>query len=110
VDGGREPRWRADGKELFFSNGVGPERIALLAATVVPNGRGELQTGTPQRLFDVAAQTRVPTSNIFAYSPHPDGQRFLVNALANPGDQTVNVITNWHLAVARELRASRSAP
>ena len=40
------------------------------------------------------------SSNIFAYSPHPDGQRFLVNALVETGEPTVNVITNWQRAAA----------
>jgi hypothetical protein len=74
--------------------------MTLFAATVAPDGRGGLHIGSPQRLFDIAAMTFVTQINYFAYSPHPDGQRFLVNALAAPGAQTVNVITNWQKAVA----------
>ena len=98
VDGGREPRWRADGRELFFMMG-GPDRMALFAVAIMPDGRGGLRIGSPQRLFDVAVVSIVPQDNIFAYSPHPDGERFLVNALADTGEQTVNVITNWQKTV-----------
>jgi hypothetical protein len=37
---------------------------------------------------------------MFVYSPHPDGQRFLVNALPDADKPTVNVITNWQRGVA----------
>ncbi len=45
----------------------------------------------PAELFEVGASLIVPQANIWAYSPHPDGQRFLVNALAETGEPTVNV-------------------
>ena len=48
---------------------------------------------------DIRAGTIVAQSNAFSYSPHPDGKRFLVNALAEDEQPVVNVITNWHKAV-----------
>jgi Tol biopolymer transport system component len=97
-NGGREPRWRADGKELFFHNPSGPDRVTMLSTTIVADGSGGLRTSVPRKLFDLNASTIVPQANNFLYSPHPDGQRFLVNSTADPGEPTVNVITNWHKA------------
>jgi Tol biopolymer transport system component len=86
----RDPRWNADGSELFFlgprpgqtSMANGP---SLLAAGIQPNKSGGLRIGIPQ-------------GNIWSYAPHPDGQRFLVNQSIDPGQPTINVITNWRPA------------
>jgi Tol biopolymer transport system component len=102
--GGREPRWRSDGKELYFADFGVSGRVILMASTVDADGRGGLRIGSPQRLFEVRATSSVPQQNIFAYSPHPDGQRFLVNALVETGDPTVNVITNWQGAAPQADR------
>ena len=62
---------------------------------------GGLRTGTPQTLFDVhTPNASASESNVFLYSPHPDGQRFLVNAVADDAEATINVITNWQKAMA----------
>ena len=98
--GGREPRWRSDGKELYFADFGVSGRMILMAATVDADGRGGLRIGSPQKLFEVRATSIVPQQNIFAYSPHPDRQRFLVNELVETGEPTVNVITNWQKSVA----------
>ena len=39
-------------------------------------------------------------SNLWAYSPHPDGQRFLVNRVTAGGEPSVVVITNWQRAAS----------
>lgn len=106
ADAGREPRWRSDGKELYFSDTGLAGRTTLMAATVDADGRGGLRIGSPQKLFEVRAYTIVAQGNVFVYSPHPDRQRFLVNALTETGDPTVNVITNWQKAVT-ELSQTR---
>ena len=107
ADGGREPRWRSDGKELHFTNSGASGRLILMAATVDSDGRGGLRIGPPQKLFEVRATSTVPQNNIFAYSPHPDRQRFLVNELVETGEPTINVITNWQKAATE---ASQTQP
>jgi len=101
TDGGREPRWRSDGKEIDFADFGVSGRVMLMAATVNADGRSGLRIGSPEKLFEVRATSTVPQSNIFAYSPHPDRQRFLVNALVETGEPTVNVITNWQKSVTK---------
>jgi serine/threonine protein kinase len=99
VDGGREPRWRSDGRELFFHNAVGVRRIGVSAVAVVPDGQVGLHIDSSRTLFEVAAFPYSTRQNLFTYSPHPDGQRFLVSMLADTSEQTVNVITNWQKAI-----------
>ncbi|MFN7936899.1 MAG: protein kinase [Bryobacteraceae bacterium] len=66
VSGGIGPRWRKDGRELYFTNeGV------LMAAAVTPGAN--FHVGTPVRLFSFGeAQTTIER-----YSVSADGQRFL---------------------------------
>jgi Tol biopolymer transport system component len=99
VDGAREPRWSADGKQLYFLQSLNPDRAVLMALTIEPVGTG-LRLGTPRRMFEIRARSIVPQSNTFRYSPHPDGRRFLVNTLLDEGEPTINVITHWQKTVS----------
>jgi Tol biopolymer transport system component len=107
IDGGAEPRWRADGKELYFAKLEGP-RISLWTAAVQRSGGNELHIGTPQKLFDVPASLYIIQSNIWSYSPSPDGTRFLVNALTETSAETINVVTNWPSAVRAAVTSNRA--
>ncbi len=69
-----------------------------MAAALGTDGHGGLRFDTPQTLFDYRATLRVPQSNNWSYSPHPDGKRFLVN-VSTEGQRTVNVILHWQKAV-----------
>jgi hypothetical protein len=100
VEGGREPRWLSDSGELFFLMPNLPEHLTLMATKVEGDGGGGLRFGPPQKLFEIHARMYNPRGNMFVYSPHPDGQRFLVNALPDADKPTVNVITNWQRGVA----------
>jgi Tol biopolymer transport system component len=100
VDGGLEPRWNADGKQLYYLRPLTGDRGTLLAATVEADRQGGLRTGTPQRLFDIRAQLSVIQNNVWVYSSHRDGQRFLVNVSTEAGEPTINVITNWQKTVS----------
>jgi Tol biopolymer transport system component len=94
-----EPRWRADGKELFFKTSLpGTGRAGLWSVSVISDGAG-LRLGVPQKLFDTRANTLLLQGNVWAYGVSPDGQRFLVNALTETDPPTVNVITNWQQSV-----------
>jgi eukaryotic-like serine/threonine-protein kinase len=86
-NGGYEPRWRADGREMYYLS----EDRKLMA---VPVGQGP-SFRTPQALF----QTRVtPGVNQFRthYVPSRDGQRFLVNTQSgDPSPTPITVVLNW---------------
>jgi len=90
TDGGTEPFWRADGRELFYRSG---ERVMA-----VPVQTGETFTvGTPVPLF----KTRFAQVIVRAhYRPTPDGQRFLVLApLGRDAIQPAAVVLNWTAAI-----------
>jgi len=108
VDTAREPRWRSDGRELYFI-AAPPNRGAerLMAAAVEPDGHGGLRTGAPEKLFDFRGISVVPRNNRWSYSKHPDRQRFLVNALTATEQPTVNVILNWQRAVTSQMNPDR---
>jgi eukaryotic-like serine/threonine-protein kinase len=92
TNGGYEPRWRADGREIFYLS----EDLKLMA---VPVGTGP-SFGIPTLLF----QTRVPagvTANRTHYVPTRDGQRFLVNAAFDTVPAPITVVLNWTAALKK---------
>jgi Tol biopolymer transport system component len=90
----REPRWRRDGKELFFLEFMQPN-IRLTAVPVQSGIPGDFRAGAAQALFEFRALGTIIAANIFLYSPSPDGQRFLVNVETREDAPTLNVVTNW---------------
>jgi eukaryotic-like serine/threonine-protein kinase len=77
--GGSEPRWRGDGKEIFY---VAPNGI-LMAVPV--NGEGTFATGTPAPLFQVHGRAPISSTDVFTYDVAKDGKRFLVNRYVKSG-------------------------
>ena len=94
TSGGTLPRWRRDGRELFYVS-ADQQLMAVpikLGATV--------EAGTPQLLFPIPSFTGLALANPF-YAPMGDGQRFLVNAPAGGEAATsppFTVVTNWQAA------------
>jgi Tol biopolymer transport system component len=101
TDGGREPRWSPDGKELFYLafDPSGHFKEELMAVPVQTSG-ANFQAGPPKPLFDFIFPGTVPQANIFGYAVAAGGQRFLVNPSVNPITTTLNVIVNWEASVS----------
>jgi Tol biopolymer transport system component len=93
--GGDQPRWRRDGKELFY---ISTEQ----KLTAVPvKSAATFEAGSPQALFEIQPLFG-PLAGRFAYQPTADGQRFLV--LANTGSTApppINVVLNWQAALKK---------
>ena len=87
-DGGRYPRWRGDGKELFF---VSPTGTMMAAGFDPANG---VSQGVPQLLF--ATQIRVADSRPYAVDKF--GQHFLLKV--GPEPQMVAVM-DWRALLDR---------
>jgi eukaryotic-like serine/threonine-protein kinase len=88
--GGRQPRWRTDGKELYY---VAPDGY-VVTVPVTPGPR--LETGTPTPLFRVEPQ-------IENYDAAGDGARFLISApLDKVRESPIRVVVNWPAIVAKE--------
>jgi eukaryotic-like serine/threonine-protein kinase len=76
--GGTEPRWRGDGKELFY---IGPK--SMLTAVSVDT-RDSFSSGNPTPLFRTQIRAQVSSTDQFSFDVTRDGQRFLVNRYAKP--------------------------
>jgi Tol biopolymer transport system component len=86
TNGGYEPRWRADGREIYYLS----EDRKLMA---VPVSAGPT-FGVPTPLF----QTRVAAvvaSQRTHYVPSRDGRRFLVNVASDTEASPITVVVNW---------------
>jgi Tol biopolymer transport system component len=83
--GGSFPRWRGDGRELFYVGADG-----TLTAVAVAGSGGAFEAGRPQSLFKVA----LPVTPGYPYVATRDGQRFLINTDIAP-PVPITVLTNW---------------
>jgi Tol biopolymer transport system component len=84
--GGSWPRWRRDGRELFYL--TSDQKIAAVS---IGNGSNPIQ-GTPTSLFD----THKGGGSVFSYDVTADGQRFLLSRLlVQPGEENLTLVTNW---------------
>ena len=72
--GGQEPRWRQDGKELFYLSAEGK----LMTVAVAPGA--SFKAGSPVALFQTTHRRQpVSAQDRFSYDVSGDGQRFLIN-------------------------------
>ena len=95
IAGGGRPRWRRDGKELFYASADGK-----LMAVPIRLG-ANVEAGVAQPLFDFTLPLDLGTS-FFFYQPTADGQRFLVNTAAEQATSApITVITNWTAGLKR---------
>jgi hypothetical protein len=92
--GGTNPKWRADGNELFYLTPTNE----MMSVDVDPSG-AEFVVGSERRLFE-APFARLGQS---WYDVAPDGQRFLVNLLGDrqPGPLPLTLVVNWLESVRR---------
>jgi Tol biopolymer transport system component len=119
--GGQYPRWRRDGKELFFyfANNMIAAEIRVVGSSIDP--------GVPQTLFQLASPSAAENSPSYhRFAVTADGQRFLFSlagargtgsssvadeivALAEQGGGTINVppntttvVLNWTRMLAQK--------
>jgi hypothetical protein len=85
--GGSLPRWRQDGKEIFY---LGPDR-QLMAAEIEAKG-GILEVGQVRPLFSATGMTQANP----LYDVSADGQHFLVRTFPEQktGDP-LTLVQNW---------------
>ena len=81
IEGGGYPRWRADGRELYFLSTDG----RMMAAAFAPGPPPAITTPAP--LFEVPRLIAHPDRSNFAayeYDVTADGSRFLINRMVSP--------------------------
>ena len=95
--GGEQPRWRGDGKELFYLSPDG----RMMAVPVT--SAGNFDAGAAAVLFQATPRQPVSSRDIFVYDVSKDGGRFLVNTPVKQGQTTpMSVVLNWTAELKRK--------
>jgi hypothetical protein len=95
---GSFPRWRGDGRELFYlvDEVEGVDRVTLMAVAV--GGEATFEAGVPKRLFE----WRRGYSEQQAYAVSRDGRRFLINKhVGEPPVTPITVVLSWTEALKK---------
>jgi eukaryotic-like serine/threonine-protein kinase len=94
-NGGSQPVWRRDGKELFYLTDDGSVMsVAVTSGTT-------FEAGVPQLLFRAPIQRGLGFGR-FTYAASADGRRFLVNArVGEIAPPAVTVVINWPAMLAK---------
>jgi hypothetical protein len=89
-DGGDEPRWRHDGKELFYLSLDGK----LMAVSVAEGPT--FRAGVPESLFQalVVRGRRESLLGVSRWDVAPDGKHFLINKVKT-SSEPLTVVLNW---------------
>jgi Tol biopolymer transport system component/tRNA A-37 threonylcarbamoyl transferase component Bud32 len=96
--GGTNPRWRADGKELFFASEEG-----MMAVDVIPGGT--LEFGAPRLLFRTPRGALL-RGGVDDYAVTHDGRRFLMAIAPTTTAPSLIVVTNWTAALGTTSSSS----
>ena len=105
VSGGVQPRWRADGRELFY---VGLDG-RLMAVAIGPENPPK--AGVPTPLFMTRIDTQSDDAKLqFNYSVFSDGRKFLTR-VSDQTDLKVpwTVVTNWPAVISGGAGSGRQS-
>ena len=93
LNGGTRPRWRQDGKEIFYVTPSG-----RLMAAEVRISSGTVEVGAVHALFD-----GIPLTNTYLYDVSADGQRILaaVPAGSQKAPGPITLVQNWTSALKK---------
>src|SRR5215470_840015 len=88
--GGREPRWRRDGKELFYISADG-KMVAVQVKTVK-----SFEAGSPMTLFQTHTRQPISALDLVFYDVSADGQKFLIDSKVVDRDSSpLSIALNW---------------
>jgi hypothetical protein len=91
TDGGGSPRWRQDGKELFYIRGDN-----TLIGVAITAGETAIEVGAARPLFQTQFR-----SGMLPYAVSSDG-RFLVNRAVDGATPTpITLVVNWPAALRK---------
>ena len=92
IGGGTTPRWRQDGRELYYASAGNRSIMAVPIET-----GATIKAGTPTRLFSLGPELAArSTPRNTAFDVTPDGERFLVSVpVGEPVSSRITVVLNW---------------
>jgi eukaryotic-like serine/threonine-protein kinase len=94
--GGKMPRWRRDGRELYFFS----EDDTLMAAEVEPSPN-KFEVSNVRPLFRVnLAPEALERSGSFDVTA--DGTRFIINASSDEAQPPITLVLNWNVALKKK--------
>jgi hypothetical protein len=101
--GGSAPRWRRDGRELFYVDAE--QRLVSVPVTA----GSSFVPGRATPLFSLPVSIQTDSSGAYGYDAAADGQRFLVSlpsdsASAKAPAIPLTVITNWTMLLKKGAR------
>jgi serine/threonine-protein kinase len=98
TDGGTEPHWSRDGRELFYRNGD-----SMMAVTLAPGS--SLAAGSPRRLFEGRYQVSDTSSG--AYDVSSEGRFLMIQpTVAEQPATEFNIVLGWFDEVKARVRAA----
>jgi Tol biopolymer transport system component len=89
-NGGHNPMWRQDGKELYYIDLDGKLMVVSLSAG------SEFEAGVPKTLFQA-----LPRGDFAAWAPSPDGKRFLFQIPETQEAAPFTVVLNWQAGMKK---------
>jgi serine/threonine-protein kinase len=100
VDGGIQPLWRRDGREIVYRSGDAMYSVAVEA-------NHEFVASKPVLLFHGSYRRGAPTGP--DYDVAPDGTRFLMVRMGDDEltSRRLNVVVNWVEEVERQMSTRR---
>jgi serine/threonine protein kinase/Tol biopolymer transport system component len=94
--GGAQPRWRGDGKELFYLGSDG--KMMAVPLTI----KGHFESGVPTPLFQAGGREQIAGSELVTYDVTKDGQRFLINTqMESAATKPMTLVLNWRAKVEK---------
>ena len=101
TDGGNEPQWNRNGRELFYRSG---DKMMAVDISTQPS----FTAGKPRQLFEGHYLTTIRPFVRANYDVSPDGQRFLMLKPVEqeqPASTQINVVLNWSEELKRRVPA-----
>jgi Tol biopolymer transport system component len=89
--GGSQPRWRGDGREIYY---LRPDNTVMAVRLAERDGALEILGETP--LFRALQR-----GDAAAYDVTPDGEHFLLNTLGTSGTRPLVLVVGWSSAIRR---------
>jgi serine/threonine-protein kinase len=94
INGGAQPRWNPNGKELFYV--AADDRLMAVPIAMAPDGKS-VEPGAPSPLFTTRVGSTATLKYRQQYVVSGDGQSFVMNSLvAEPTTSPITVILNWN--------------
>ena len=95
LNGGVAPRWRKDGRELFFWSGTG----TLMSAEVRTGSKFEI--GIPKPIFRISGSALLPSFATRVFDVTGDGRKFLLNEALPGTNDPISVVLNWQMGLKK---------